>query len=137
MLCHANLTKKLEHDLPYAATKDAALDIAVLAAQNSMKALRLSNDPDTVKAMRYKSEYFLNEAERIKATERWTPCARDQIDASKLPRLVEPVSSRTPLKSEQILLLKASHLNGFTFPPWKNIPDDSEFEHSPGRQLFV
>lgn len=137
LLCGANLTKKLEHDLPHAATKDAALDIAILAAQNSMKALRLSNDADTVKAMRSKSEYFLNEAERIKAIEQWTPSARDQIDAKKVVKLNEPVSTRKLTTSEKILVLKASHLNGSKFPPWNGIPDDSEFEHSPEQQLFV
>ncbi|KAF2814625.1 cysteine proteinase [Mytilinidion resinicola] len=41
--------------------------------------------------------------------------------------LKEPISSRTLSKKEQIILLKASRINGFVFPPWKEPPVPSEF----------
>lgn len=39
-----------------------------------------------------------------------------------------PVSRRRLTKQEEILLLKASKLNGFTFPPWRDVPNLTEFE---------
>jgi len=41
--------------------------------------------------------------------------------------LSEPVSTRPLSKKEQIILLKASKINGFVCPPWKEPPDFSEF----------
>lgn len=55
---------------------------------------------------------------------------------SKIRKLKEPVSSRPLPISEKILLLKASFINGFKFPPWKEAPADSEFELQEGEQLF-
>lgn len=102
-----------------------------------MRAMTLSNNPETTKLMKFKSEHFLNEAQRIKSSHHWNPSKRPQVDATKLPKLPEPVSSRKLPTSEQILLLKASQLNGFKFPPWKDTPEDHHFELLPGQQLFT
>jgi calpain-7 len=51
--------------------------------------------------------------------------------------LVEPKSDRKLPTSEQILLLRASQLNGFKFPPWTNAPQDSDFRLSNGQERFT
>ncbi|THW00260.1 cysteine proteinase [Aureobasidium pullulans] len=126
---------KFEHDIPFAPSKDAALDMAIKAAEHAMKAMRLSDSPDTTKAMRNKSEFFLDEAQRIKSDPNWKP--RIEIDVAKVAKLVEPKSSRPLPTSEQILLLKASQLNGFKFPPWTSFPKDNDFQLQVGQEPFI
>jgi calpain-7 len=41
--------------------------------------------------------------------------------------LKEPSSKRELAKSEQIILLRGSKLNGYQFPPWKDAPDPEWF----------
>lgn len=128
----------MQSKLPQAVTKDDALAIALSAAELSMKALRLAKDLTTRKSLSAQVQSLLGEAERIKYSDDWTPPAIsitapegdeiEEIDVSKLKKLKEPISSRTLTKAEEILLLKASKLNGFKFPPWKNAPKDSDFE---------
>lgn len=48
-----------------------------------------------------------------------------------------PRSTRVLPKSEQILLLRSSHVYGFTFPPWHQAPSASEFELSNGKEQFL
>jgi calpain-7 len=52
-------------------------------------------------------------------------------------RLAEPVSTRKRSKREDIILLKASVVNGFKCPPWEGNPPPSEFAPQPGGELFV
>ncbi|THY86670.1 cysteine proteinase [Aureobasidium pullulans] len=127
--------QKFEHDIPFAPSKDAALDMAIKAAEHAMKAMRLSDSPETTKAMRNKSEFFLDEAQRIKSDPDWKP--RIEIDVAKVAKLVEPKSSRPLPTSEQILLLKASQLNGFKFPPWTSFPKDNDFQLQVGQEPFI
>ncbi|CAC9887599.1 unnamed protein product [Aureobasidium pullulans] len=127
--------QKFEHDIPFAPSKDAALDMAIKAAEHAMKAMRLSDSPETTKAMRNKSEFFLDEAQRIKSDPNWKP--RIEIDVAKVAKLVEPKSSRPLPTSEQILLLKASQLNGFKFPPWTSFPKDNDFQLQVGQEPFI
>ncbi|CAD0031184.1 unnamed protein product [Aureobasidium pullulans] len=127
--------QRFEHDIPFAPSKDAALDMAIKAAEHAMKAMRLSDSPDTTKAMRNKSEFFLDEAQRIKSDPNWKP--RIEIDVAKVAKLVEPKSSRPLPTSEQILLLKASQLNGFKFPPWTSFPKDNDFQLQVGQEPFI
>jgi calpain-7 len=56
---------------------------------------------------------------------------------TRIKRLVEPVSTRIVTTTEQILLLRGSKLNGFTFPPWKGPPGDEEFAIKDGDQPFL
>ncbi|KAI5237754.1 cysteine proteinase [Aureobasidium subglaciale] len=127
--------QRLEHDLPFAPSKDAALDSAIAAAELAMKAMRLSQDSETTKSLRNKSEYFISEAQRIKSIGEWRP--RVRFDVAKVAKLVEPVSLRKLPTSEQILLLRASQLNGFKFPPWNSTPKDSDFQISASGDLFI
>ena len=110
-----------------------------------MKALSFAKDPDTWKAKKARVHMLMDEAERIKTSDNWNPLLvlpeasdydNQEIDASTIKKLDEPVSKRTPTTAENILLLKASKLNGFKFPPWKGPPPESDFEPKDGEQLF-
>jgi hypothetical protein len=46
---------------------------------------------------------------------------------SQIHRLREPISSRKLPPKESIILLKASVVNGFKFPPWDKTPSADEF----------
>lgn len=56
---------------------------------------------------------------------------------SQIHRLREPLSTRKRSKKEDIILLKASMVNGFKCPPWKENPSSSEFELQAGAEPFV
>jgi calpain-7 len=56
---------------------------------------------------------------------------------SHIRRLAEPVSTRKRSKREDIILLKASMLNGFKCPPWDKNPVPSEFVLQQDTALFV
>ena len=109
--------------------------MAIEAAQHAMNAMRLSQDSETKRSMRKKCDFFLDEAQRIKAVSEWKP--RSEIDITRVRKLVEPKSDRKLPTSEQILLLKASHLNGFKFPPWTGAPQNSDFQISDGQERFT
>lgn len=51
-------------------------------------------------------------------------------------RLREPVSTRILPIAEKVLLLHASKLNGFKFPPWPGSPKPEEFEIQDGQGPF-
>jgi hypothetical protein len=56
--------------------------------------------------------------------------------SSKIHRLKEPLSTRTRTNKEEILILKASVVNGFKCPPWKSDPCSSEFALEEGAGPF-
>jgi calpain-7 len=56
---------------------------------------------------------------------------------SQIRRLSEPVSTRKRSKREDIILLKASMVNGFKCPPWDKSPLPTEFLLQQDAQLFV
>ncbi|OCL06721.1 cysteine proteinase [Glonium stellatum] len=56
---------------------------------------------------------------------------------TRIRKLMEPASVRIFSKKEEIILLRASKLNGFTFPPWRAAPDSAEFTLADGAELFV
>lgn len=51
-------------------------------------------------------------------------------------RLREPVSARVLPVAEKVLLLHASKLNGFKFPPWTGPPKPEEFDLNDGEEPF-
>jgi hypothetical protein len=51
-------------------------------------------------------------------------------------RLRQPVSTRILPIAEKLLLLHASKLNGFKFPPWPGSPKPEEFEIQDGEEPF-
>jgi len=55
---------------------------------------------------------------------------------SQIHRLVEPRSTRKRSKKEDIILLKASVVNGFKCPPWDKPPSSDEFLANEGIELF-
>lgn len=57
-----------------------------------------------------------------------TPTLALQPPKPKPARLREPVSARVLPVAEKVLLLHASKLNGFKFPPWTGPPKPEEFD---------
>ncbi|KAF2723461.1 cysteine proteinase [Polychaeton citri CBS 116435] len=114
-----------------------------------MQALRLTQDSADKAKWSQKVQQLLEEAERIKRSPDWRAAItssqiRPAPDLSGLlPRatktrvLKEPRSTRELSRAEQILLLRASQLNGFKFPPWKDAPSNGEFEINDGEELFT
>lgn len=56
---------------------------------------------------------------------------------SHIHRLAEPVSTRKRSRKEDIILLKASVVNGFKCPPWDKNPAPADFTPQNGQDLFV
>jgi hypothetical protein len=56
---------------------------------------------------------------------------------SHIRRLAEPRSTRKRSKREDIILLKASMVNGFKCPPWEKNPSPEEFTLQQGQDLFM
>jgi hypothetical protein len=56
---------------------------------------------------------------------------------ARIRKLTEPVSVRVLPQKEEILLLRASKLNGFAFPPWRAPPDSAEFALVDGAEAFM
>ncbi|KAK4540862.1 hypothetical protein LTR36_008804 [Oleoguttula mirabilis] len=150
--------RELSHDaerysdqLPRSTTRDEALEIAIKAAETSMRALKLAKDPNEKARHSARFQQLLQEAERIKNSRDWRQ--RQSTQPTRVPTssaastvpptahttrtLQEPLSVRTLPKSEQILLLKAGYLNGFKFPPWTNPPEPGEFILKDGEGLYL
>ncbi|CAN9091734.1 unnamed protein product [Alternaria alternata] len=64
--------------LQTAATKDEALTLAISVAENLMKALKLSSNPEEKKQIKAQCGEMMNVADRIKKTETWTPLVAPQ-----------------------------------------------------------
>jgi len=56
---------------------------------------------------------------------------------SHIRTLTEPVSTRKRAKKEEIILLKASVVDGFKCPPWGRPPSSTEFVLSNTTEPFV
>lgn len=142
----AHELQNLENALPKAVSKDAALQIALDAAELSMRALKLAKTPNLKKNWSSKVKSFLDEAEQIKYSDKWNPMASKstskklepkQLDSSQVRQLKEPSPTRALSNQEQKMLLLGSRVNGFKFPPWKEPPKDSDFELKDGTKLFL
>lgn len=134
----------LEKEIPNATHKDAALQLALDAAELCMKALKLAASSSEKSHMTRRCKTLLDEAERIKGMKKWQPsiakARQDNPEAgknSKAKVLKEPLSNRSFSKREQILLLQNSRLNGFAFPPWKAPPDPGEFALNESGEKFL
>ncbi|KAF1920465.1 hypothetical protein BDU57DRAFT_437660 [Ampelomyces quisqualis] len=66
-----------------------------------------------------------------------TKAAPSLASYSHIHRLVEPTSTRKKSKREDIILLKASMVNGFKCPPWDKNPFPSEFVAHQDEEPFV
>ena len=70
----------------------------------------------------------LARAERAKAAKLASP--------AHVHRLSEPISTRKRSRKEDIILLKASVVNGFKCPPWDKVPAAAEFLPEDGQDIF-
>lgn len=144
-LDEAHDLQRLKDALPGAESRDAALEIALSAAELSMRALKLAKDPVLKNDIDAKVRYLLQEAERIKFGKDWrtnrkpavSPSSSKPVNVKTIRKLREPASTREASKAEQILVMKASFLNGFKFPPWRQPPDDSDFQLAEGGGPFL
>ena len=57
--------------------------------------------------------------------------------SSRIHRLREPISTRKRSKKEEIILLRASRINGSKCPPWSQDPVSTEFVPQQGEALFT
>jgi hypothetical protein len=144
---------RLDKQLRHATSRDEALDIAIKAADTSLKALEFVRDPVEKARCRTRAERYMREAERIKNNTEWH--ASDDLaslslhaddDASlRLPEtpstqvrlLKEPVNSRQISTKEKIIVIKAGFLNGVKFPEWNGEPSSQDFELADGEDLFL
>ena len=144
-----NEAERLASQLPQSSSKDEALETAIKAAEASMQALKLTQDAVEKSKLSTRVKQLLEEAEEIKSSNDWRNVISSRTSttsnrtgsgtgtASNSRVLKEAQSTRELSKKEQILLLKASHLNGFVFPPWKERPKDEDFELKDGEELFL
>lgn len=145
-----NDAERLADKLPQCSSKDEALDIAIKAAETSMKALKLAQDPNEKAKLATRFKQLLHDAETIKQSKDWRTAiqpvsngsshalSQGTVAVNRNPRILkEPVSTRALPKSEQILLLKASFLHEFKFPPWETLPASEEFDLKDGEEQFL
>ena len=143
-------TERLAERLPNSTSKDEALEIAIKAAETAMQALKLAKDPNERTKLATRFKQLLAEAEKIKLSRDWRATIRSPsvsasngassgtLSVSKTSRVLrEPQSTRELSKGEQILLLRASYLHGFKFPPWKERPESDQFELKDGEEMFL
>ncbi|KAF1966793.1 cysteine proteinase [Bimuria novae-zelandiae CBS 107.79] len=64
------------------------------------------------------------------------PTVKPNTSAAHVRRLREPISSRKRTTKEEIILLKASLVNGVKCPPWDKIPPAEEFALS-GSEVYT
>ncbi|KXL44611.1 hypothetical protein M433DRAFT_68117 [Acidomyces richmondensis BFW] len=137
-----------ESQILQARNRQDALSHAIKAADASLAALKLTQDPGERVKHSTKLKQLLADAEQIKFSMDWrqevgllrsgtslkTPTVVGTVRASKA--LKEPSSTRHLPKSEQILLLKSGFLNGCKFPPWSGSPPSEEFDLKDGMVMF-
>jgi predicted translin family RNA/ssDNA-binding protein len=133
---------RLERQVTQSSSREEALELAIKAAETSMRALKIASNPDDKVEYSKRVRQLMRQAEEIKSGGEWktsltgihtsTPMNPDQVRTLK-----EPVNSRKLPTAEKILVLKAGYLNGVRFPPWDGPPSDSEFELRPGEHLFT
>ena len=105
-----------------------------------MKSLRLASNSEQKTRISKRCNFLLAEAEKIKRDPEWQPSQRPRPPRSQprfhVRQLEEPISPRQHSTAEKIILLRASKLNGFTFPEWEGPPKPSQFEMRLDRKLF-
>lgn len=133
-----------------AQTRDQALDAAVKAAENAMKALSLAKLPDEKSRCRARTKTLLQGAETIKHSTNWQQVVASMADllqpySNNTPKSTRkvaasrngPHSTRTLTTREKIILAKATFLNGTKFPAWETAPAAEEFQVGADGGLFV
>lgn len=118
-------------------TKEDAINLVLAEVEERMRCLELKTDPVDRKAESANIRQLLDHAERIKATGQWQHM---RVPSSSNPTAATtsgPMSIRPLFKSEQIIILKSSIVNGLKFPPWGAAPSAADFERGPDDALFV
>jgi hypothetical protein len=142
--------ERLKQKLRAAQTRDEALDTAILAAENALKALSLARNAEDKTRFRTRAKESMGEAESIKKNPTWRPTSTQPVDrlvdvaeastvspvSGVAKYLKEPRSTRTLTTREKIILARATFLNGTKFPMWETAPSTREFELIDG-QPFV
>ncbi|KAH8700627.1 calpain-like protease PalBory [Talaromyces proteolyticus] len=114
---------KYERDVSTAKSQSEALEAAIAAAENYMKALSLTSSAQDKQRLDFKCKEWLSRAEAIKEKGVWqTPDPENNG-----PVLQEPVSTKKLSTREEIIILGSSKLNQFVFPPWKEAPEPKDF----------
>lgn len=72
-----------------------------------------------------------------KSTTRGAVPSLSTASTSHIHRLREPISTRKRAKKEEIILLKASRINGSKCPPWSQDPATTDFVPQQGDALFT
>ena len=70
------LKQNYQSQLQVAATKDEALTLAISAAENLMKALKLSSSSDEKRQLKSQCGVLMDVADRIKKSTNWTPLSK-------------------------------------------------------------
>lgn len=116
---------------------DVALARAISAAEDAFDKMSIAEDATKKKLWSNQAQTYLLEAEKLKAR------LANPVQFSNLPppkpvtaASSEPQVTRGLPKSEQILLWRASYVNGSKYPPWSGTPNASEFELKSGQPLF-
>ncbi|KAK8243646.1 hypothetical protein HDK90DRAFT_475463 [Phyllosticta capitalensis] len=135
--------------------KDEALKLAIEAAELCMRALSVATTKNEKANLKSQANGFISEAERIKKNPSWSPSSSSlspnpsssaaspspvapraasssatstsPTPSAKAHRPSQLVSQRPLPTAEQIILYKASAVNGVQFPPWKEPPSSKEF----------
>lgn len=113
-------------------TKNDALQNAIRAIELYMSAIEFAVLKSEKDRLREKCKLLLQTAEEIKKSEYWPLVKKESSEV----KLKVPVSTRNLSKTEQLILLRSSDLNGFLFPPWTSEPADSVFENIPEGETF-
>jgi len=117
------------------ATREAALEKAILAAELYMKATKHTGSERERARLRSKCLQLTLRAESIKklASSSWVRLPLESKEFSLQP----PVSQRAVSKREEIILLEGSKLHGFIFPQWTADPDDALFAGDDGQPAYT
>ncbi len=123
------------------ATSQEDLSLLVGSSELLMKALQSAADKGDKIRLKKKCEVLLRRAESLKATLKSSPTHLRGEDGSQMrpaakvetemPSQVSQLSTR-----EQVILLRSSKVNGFTFPPWQPTADHIDFALSSGEERF-
>lgn len=141
--------QRLESSVDLASSQERALELTIQAAELCMRALKLEVNKKEKAAWSSRCKWLLNQAEDIKLQSKKDKIAiASDLGPLSLPihekertstspgkavkTLSEPLSIRHQSNAEQIIVLRASKLNGSTFPPWKDPPSSDQFRNEDG-----
>ncbi|MCJ1394054.1 cysteine protease [Xylographa bjoerkii] len=119
-----------------AVTWKDAYDVILLAVDECLRVLRLTEDNTKKKELEEKCNNLLDQAENVKASKRWPPKPEKTFERCQAHAhtvlMKQPVSTRALSKREQIIILKGSKLHGCIYPEWTGPPLPEEFDLKDG-----